>query len=375
MSTSSREEAATRAIGGQRVIVADPAMVQLYERVERLAPARLPVLITGETGCGKELVATALHDHSQRSRQRMISLNCAALHEMLVESELFGHEKGAFSGAFTTRIGLIEAADGSTLFLDEVGELSLSNQAKLLRAVESRGFMRLGDVHERQVDVRIVAATHRDLRADINGGRFRQDLYYRLAAAQVHVPPLRQRPNELSLLATTFVDSECELGAREKISITPAAMEALLAHTWPGNVRELKNMMQYFVATLMGNELQAADVIGQLLPPDRGSISRKPPRTPGSFRRLADELVELEIARFREALETTSGNQTHAAGLLGVPVRTFFDKAERFGLVHKAKRAEAPASSQSTRPASEAPDAWGEVEDETAKIRPAIRRT
>jgi len=370
MSISSREQAATRTIGGQRVIVADPTMVQLYELVERLAPARLPVLVTGETGTGKELVALGLHARSPRKQERLVSLNCAGLHELLVESELFGHERGAFSGAIATKLGLIEAANGSTLFLDEIGELSLSNQAKLLRVVESQRFMRLGDVQERPVDVRIVAATHRHLDADVKAGRFRQDLYFRLAGAKVYVPPLRQRPNELPLLATTFVDEECELAAREKISITTAAMETLLAHTWPGNVRELKNMMQYFAATLVGNELQAADVIGQLLPPDRAPIARKPPRTPGSFRRLADELAELEITRLREALDTTSGNQTSAAGLLGVPVRTFFDKAEKYGLVRKVKRAEAlPASSQSTRPASEELDAWSEVEDETASMR------
>jgi transcriptional regulator with GAF, ATPase, and Fis domain len=351
MSISSREEVATRAIDGPRVIVADPIMVQLYELVERLAPARLPVLVTGETGSGKELVALGLHARSPRARERMVSVNCAGLHELLVESELFGHERGAFSGAIATKVGLIEAADGSTLFLDEVGELSLSNQAKLLRVVESQRFMRLGDVQERQVDVRIVAATHRNLLAEVTAGRFREDLFYRLSGAKVHVPPLRQRPNELPLLATTFVDEECELGAREKISITTAAMETLLAHTWPGNVRELRNMMQYFAATIpLGQELLAEHVTGYLRPVESMPAPANARRAMGPFRRLADEVRALEISRIREAILATDGNQTRAAGLLGVPATTFYLKARRYGITEEWRRRRADGETQRPEP-------------------------
>jgi DNA-binding NtrC family response regulator len=328
------------AIGAQRVIVADPTVRRLYTLVERLAPSAIPVLITGETGCGKELVATALHVRSSRASQRLISLNCAALHEMLVESELFGHERGAFSGAVSSRPGLIEAASGSTLFLDEVGELTLANQAKLLRVLESHRVTRLGDVREREVDVRIVAATNRDLEADMVAGRFRRDLYFRLSAATLSLPPLRQRPHELPLLAAAFLDDACRLTGRRGMRIADDAMAALLAHPWPGNVRELKNLMQYVAATLPVDELLAEHVserLGRLsprlaLPPDGG------PATPAQFRPLADELRELETARIREALIATGGNQTRAAGLLAMPVRTFFEKAKHYGLTPKKKR-------------------------------------
>ena len=327
-------------IGAQRVIVADPTVLRLYTLVDRLAPSAIPVLITGETGCGKELVATALHARSPRAGQRLISLNCAALHEMLVESELFGHERGAFSGAVSSRPGLIEAASGSTLFLDEVGELTLANQAKLLRVLESHRVTRLGDVREREVDVRIVAATNRDLEADMIAGRFRRDLYFRLSAATLHLPPLRQRPHELPLLAAAFLDDACRLTGRRGMRISDDAMAVLLAHPWPGNVRELKNLMQYVAATVPVDELAAEHVserLRRLVP----TVSPRPeagPATPPQFRPLADELRELEIARIREALIATSGNQTRAAGLLAMPVRTFFEKAKQYGLTPKKKR-------------------------------------
>lgn len=187
-------------------LVADPAMIRIYALIDRIAPADLPVLIIGETGCGKELVAAALHAGSPRARLAMIPLNCAALHEHLAESELFGHERGSFSGAVSTKAGLIEAATGSTLFLDEVGELSPVTQAKLLRVLESGRLTRVGDVHERVVDVRIIAATNRDLRAEVAAGRFRRDLFFRLSGAILEIPPLRQRAVEISILASPARD-------------------------------------------------------------------------------------------------------------------------------------------------------------------------
>jgi DNA-binding NtrC family response regulator len=329
----------TLTIGGRRVIIADPTVARVYALVERLASVAIPVLITGETGCGKELVATALHIRSHRVGRELVSLNCAALHEMLVESELFGHEKGAFSGAIATKPGLIEAASGSTLFLDEIGELTPSNQAKLLRVLESHRVTRLGDIRERSVDVRIVAATNRDLEADVEAGRFRRDLYFRLSAATIHLPPLRQRPHELPLLAAEFLDEACQSIPRRSIRVSHAAMAVLLAHTWPGNVRELKNLMQYFAATLPGDELgdeQVSERLGVRAPP----LLRSEPAAPAGeprFRPLADELRELEVTRIREAIAATGGNQTRAAGLLGMPVRTFFEKAKLYGLTPKKR--------------------------------------
>jgi transcriptional regulator with GAF, ATPase, and Fis domain len=344
-------EVQTLMIGGQRVIVADPIVLRLYALVERLASSEIPVLITGETGCGKELVATALHTRSRRAKHRMISLNCAALHDTLVESELFGHAKGAFSGAIAHRPGLLEAASGSTLFLDEIGELTLANQAKLLRVLESHRVTRVGDTREREVDVRIVAATNRDLEADVAAGRFRRDLYFRLSAATLALPPLRQRPHELPLLAAAFLEAACQLTGRRSIRLSDGAIRALLRHDWPGNVRELKNLMQYVAATMSVDELLAEHVTERLakLPPAETTAPAAPaapppppalPVQPLQFRPLADELRELEIMRIREALAATRGNQTRAAALLAMPVRTFFEKAKHYGLTPRRKRFE-----------------------------------
>jgi len=333
----------TLTIGAQRVIIADPSVLRLYALVERLASSEIPVLITGETGCGKELVATALHTRSRRASHRLISLNCAALHDTLVESELFGHAKGAFSGAIAHRPGLLEAASGSTLFLDEVGELTLANQAKLLRVLESHRVTRVGDTREREVDVRIVAATNRDLEADVAAGRFRRDLYFRLSAATLALPPLRQRPHELPLLAAAFLDEACRRTGRRAIQISEGASQALLAHAWPGNVRELKNLMQYVAATMSVDELLADHVTERLarLPPSVAPpVAPALPPIPPQFRPLADELRELELTRIREALAAARGNQTRAAALLAMPVRTFFEKVKQYGLTPRKKRAE-----------------------------------
>ena len=330
----------TMTYGSLRVIVADPAMVRLYALVERLAPVDLPMLITGETGCGKEVVATAIHSLSARRGRKLVSLNCAAIAETLVESELFGHEKGAFSGAVAAKPGLLEAASGSTLFLDEIGELSLNVQAKLLRVLEMQKLTRVGDVHEREVDVRIVAATNRDLEREVEAGRFRQDLFFRLSAAQLVIPPLRQRPRELPLLAALFLEDACKKNGREPMQISESAMSALLEHTWPGNARELRNLMQYIAAAHKVDVVTAEHVAERLAAgrvPRTGPMQAAPVEA-GAFRPLADEIRELEIARIKEALEAAGNNQTRAAAILSVPVRTFFEKAKLYGLTPKKKK-------------------------------------
>ncbi|HEY5935588.1 MAG TPA: sigma 54-interacting transcriptional regulator, partial [Kofleriaceae bacterium] len=256
--------------------------------------------------------------------------------------ELFGHEKGAFSGAVATKSGLIEAASGSTLFLDEVGELSLATQAKLLRVLETGRMTRVGDVREREVDVRIVAATNRDLASEVESGRFRKDLYFRLTGAQLHLPPLRQRPRELPLLAATFLTDACTRARRSQMTISDGALAAMLAHPWPGNVRELKNLMHY-VAAAFPDPVLTADHVAERLGPQRSESA--PPRTDEApnatettFRPLAEEVRELESTRIRAALEATGGNQTRAAALLSIPIRTFFDKVKQYNLSPKAKR-------------------------------------
>jgi transcriptional regulator with GAF, ATPase, and Fis domain len=329
-------------------VIADLEMARLYALVDRLGPADLPVLITGETGCGKELVATALHRRSARCAKPMMSINCAALHAELAESELFGHEKGSFSGAVYARAGVIEASSGSTLFLDEVGELTLSIQAKLLRVLELHRVTRVGETRERDVDVRLVAATNRDLEDEVSNGRFRRDLYFRLSAATLHLPPLRDRPTEIGLLAKTFLDQACDRNKRSNIQLSDDAIEALRAHRWPGNVRELKNVMQYLAATTSEDVLRAEQVrshlggdpsvTAQAAASPAARLTPPPPGEPRTFRPLAEEIRELERTRIGEALVATGGNQTRAAELLAMSVRTFFQKAKLYGLTPRRRK-------------------------------------
>ncbi|MGA9524029.1 MAG: sigma 54-interacting transcriptional regulator, partial [Myxococcaceae bacterium] len=247
----------TLELGDKSVLVADASMVRLYELVQRLATSELPVLVQGETGAGKELVATALHHFSLRSAQQLLAVNCAALHESLLESELFGHERGAFTGAVKPKPGLLEVVNGGTVFLDEVGEMSAGLQAKLLRALESRRITRVGDTREREVDFRVVAATHQDLLAAVKAGKFRQDLYFRLAGATVWLPPLRDRRRELPMLARRFLEEGCTRAGKPPPLLAPETMQLLAAYPWPGNVRELRNVMDFAAATVMEPVLES----------------------------------------------------------------------------------------------------------------------
>lgn len=324
------EAAVRRSVGDKTIILADPAVKRLYALVDRLAPTEVSVLINGETGAGKELVAQALHFGSPRRRGGpFVVINCAALSETLAESQLFGHEKGAFSGADSAKAGLIESAQGGTFFLDELGELSLAIQAKLLRVIETQRVLRLGDVRERPVDVRFVAATHRDLEAEVRAGRFRQDLYYRLATAKVALPPLRQRRAEIPILAAAIL---AELTPRR--SLSDAALQLLLAHDWPGNVRELKNVLELAAAMAEGERVEPWN-----LPFSGPSAPDAPaPRDERKFRPIEDEVRELERARMSEALAVTGGNQTRAAELISMPLRTFVTKLKQYGLSARERR-------------------------------------
>ncbi|WP_240360238.1 sigma 54-interacting transcriptional regulator [Pyxidicoccus caerfyrddinensis] len=325
-------------LGERSVMVADEAMVRLFELLRRLASSPIPVLIHGETGAGKENAAWAVHHWSPRAQRPFIALNCSALPESLVESELFGAERGAFSGAVASRAGLLERASGGTLFLDEVAELPLSVQAKLLRALDQQRITRLGDSRERAVDLRIVAATHRVLADEVKAGRFRQDLFFRLSASVVTLPPLRNRPRELPLLATRFLQEALARVGRTAPRISAAAMEVLRAHPWPGNVRELKNVMEYAATTATGPLLEASHLPDSLQRPPGDEPTPPSPagpaqgEAPGSFRSIAEEVRELEYRRMREALEATGGVQTRAAQLIGMPLRTFKFKARRYQL-------------------------------------------
>jgi DNA-binding NtrC family response regulator len=321
----------TLELAGATALVADPAMIQVYDLLRRLAASELTVLVSGETGCGKEHAAHAVHLWSRRASAPFVALNCASLPETLVESELFGYEKGAFSGATGAKPGRLEAAAGGTLFLDEIGELPLAAQAKLLRALETRRVTRLGAVKEQQIDLRVVAATNRDLAADVKAGRFREDLYFRLCAATVVLPPLRDRPRELALLARHFL--ERAYAGRPAPALSMGTLAILSRHRWPGNVRELKNEMEYVAATVDETIIEPWHLSERLTAVPEPSATAAPAAPLTSPRRpIADELRDLERRRMVEALEAVGGVQKHAAELIGMPVRTFTMKYKQYRL-------------------------------------------
>jgi DNA-binding NtrC family response regulator len=322
------ETFSVRQIGESSVVVADPAMRRVYQLLDKVARSDLSVLITGETGTGKELAAAAIHHGSARAGKPLVTLNCASVHEQLVESELFGHQKGAFTGAVSAKPGLLEVAEGGTVFLDEVGELPPSVQAKLLRVLETRKVMRLGDVRERAIDMRIVGATNRDLEAEVAAGNFRQDLYFRLSAARVWLPPLRDRKRELPILASRFLAEACEQHQRGKMAISSQAMQRLLTYRWPGNVRELRNLMDYVAVAHESSVLEPWHLDERLGP---GQVSTEP-ASPATFRPIDEEIRELESARMGAALRATGGNQTRAAELIRMPLRTFQSKVKQYRL-------------------------------------------
>ncbi len=301
------------------VISRDPEMLRLCRTIEKLAPTNASVLLLGESGTGKELFARGLHDLSARRTERFVAINCAAIPENLLESELFGYEKGAFTGAAKQTPGKFETAHRGTLFLDEIGDLPLALQAKLLRFLQERVIERVGGREEIPVDVRIVCATHQNLRDLISAGRFREDLYFRLAEIVLEVPPLRKRQGDPSLLAHAFIRRHAAEQRRGTMTLAPEAIEAIEAHAWPGNVRELENCIKRAVIMADTPVIRASDLgLAPALQSDALNL-----------RQVRDEAEKQAVIR---VLGRANGNLSRAAELLGISRPTLYDLLDRFGL-------------------------------------------
>ena len=318
-------------VGERSVVVAEETSKRVFSLIRRLAATDISVLVSGETGVGKEHAAYALHVWSPRKNGPFITINCAAIPESLVESELFGHRKGAFSGAHLDVQGKLEAANKGTLFLDELGELPLPVQAKLLRALERKRIVRVGESQERSTDFRVVAATHRDLELAVQQKQFRRDLYYRVHAASVALLPLRERPRELAILARMFVEEASARAERACLQLSDATMRCLATYTWPGNVRELKNAMDFAVA-VADHSIEPWHLPANVSARERKGQKADCRRGGGCFRSLVEEVEELERRRMKEALEAANGVQTRAADLIGMPRRTFTLKVGKYKL-------------------------------------------
>ncbi|RMG21687.1 MAG: sigma-54-dependent Fis family transcriptional regulator [Deltaproteobacteria bacterium] len=296
-----------------------PAFRAAMDLVRQAAPTSAPILIQGESGTGKELVARALHRLSQRAEGPLVAVNCAAIPESLIESELFGYEKGAFTGATQRREGRLERAHGGTLFLDEIGELSPAVQAKLLRALQSGEYERLGGRETRRADVRIVAATNKDLAAEVEAGRFREDLYYRLNVITIALPPLRERAGDIPLLAQHFVRRYAEETGKRVLGFTQGAMEALERYPFPGNVRQLQNVIQRAVILCRSDRIDLTELPEEIVAADE--VPRRALWIP-----IGTPLEEIERRLIHETLKHTGGDKNLAARLLGLSARTIYRK-------------------------------------------------
>jgi two-component system response regulator AtoC len=312
--------------GLENLIGESKAMHEIFDTVRQVAPSRATVLLIGESGTGKELIALAIHNLSNRNKTRFIAFNCAAFSPQLIESELFGHERGAFTGAMERRIGRFEQAAGGTLFLDEIGEIDSNIQVKLLRALDPGVFERVGGSQSIRAEVRLIAATNRDLAALVREAKFREDLYYRLNVVQIRVPSLRERKEDIPLLANAFLKEICERDGKAFRPLSPDAMEALLHYDWPGNVRELKGAIDSGVTLATGNQITVRDLPLTV----RGASGGLFPRDIGN-----QDLVNIrdnEIRLIMRALEENGGNRTEAAKKLGISRRTLHRRLKELQL-------------------------------------------
>jgi two-component system response regulator HydG len=318
--------------GKGEIIGASEAVRRIFQIVEKVAPSDSSVLVSGESGTGKELVARALHERSRRASGPFVRVNCGAITETLLESELFGHEKGAFTGAIRRKLGRFELADGGTIFLDEVGDVSQGLQVKLLRVLQEREFERVGGEETIRVDVRVISATNKDLQEEVKAGRFREDLYYRLHVLPIHLPPLRERAEDIPLLAEHLIE-KLRARTRHRVKrVAPDALALLSTYRWPGNIRELENVLEQSLVFAQGEILEAADLPSTLRPSaDPGSYLALPDFT----RPLPDILDDLERTLILRAYEKARRVKTETARLLGIKPSALYYKLEKYGLIEK----------------------------------------
>jgi DNA-binding NtrC family response regulator len=319
-----RPDPATEGAGSPRppLVASSPAMRRAVDLIRRSAPARTPVLIVGESGTGKELLARTLHADSPWSQAPFVAVNCSAIPETLLESQLFGHRKGAFTDAREDRRGLFREADGGTVFLDEIGDMALALQGKILRVLQEKEVHPLGASAPVPVDVRVIAATHRDLEAACTAGRFRQDLYYRLNVITIRVPTLRERPEDLEPLVAHFLEKHGPRLGRPGVTVSAETMEVFRRHDWPGNVRELENVIERALVLGQGDSIRPEDLPDSVRPGHRGT-------RPDDRVRL---LAEVECEQIVKALRSVRGNKAAAARLLGLDRKTLYRKIELYGI-------------------------------------------
>jgi DNA-binding NtrC family response regulator len=333
VTTGGRAQVEGRLVGGDRIVMVDPSMRRLERYLARLAVADCPVLISGETGTGKELTAQLIHDNSPRRQRALTCINCAAIPDTLVESELFGYERGAFTGAHGARAGALEAANGGTVLLDEIGEMTPCAQAKLLRVIETREVQRLGGRRAVPLDIRLLAATNQDLEALVAVGRFRKDLYYRLNVARVHLPPLRERRGDIVALVRHFCR---QLGLDAAEDPADPALQAFLRHDWPGNVRELRNVLEAASIASPSGRLSLRDLPPQLWPPATPAVAPgAPSAAPASGPATASPAgppLSTERDRLLSALSLTNWNKSQAAARLQWSRMTLYRKLAKYGI-------------------------------------------
>lgn len=309
----------------ESIIGKSPAIQTVFETIRRVAPASATVLIHGESGSGKELVARAIHSSGPRKGKPFVPVNCTAIPEQLLESELFGHVRGSFTGAVADKKGLFEEANGGTLFLDEIGDLSPTLQAKLLRVLQDKQIRPVGSSELKSVDVRIIAATHRDLKIMVKDGHFREDLFYRLNVLPVNVPPLRDRTQDIPMLVENFISKYASQNASKVNGVTNEAMAALMAHPWPGNVRELENLIERAVVLCLGDKIDAQDVMGSVVEKAKENIEQLFTDTP-TLEKIEERYIKIILARM-------NNQKDKAAKILGINRRTLYRKERLYGLV------------------------------------------